>query len=141
MIEMCKKRTEKTGETSSTMERSILCIGCPLGCRLTVVLDDGSVVRVSGNACKRGDAYARQEAVQPLRRLTGTMRAAGCNRPFSVITDKPVPKELLLACAAELKRHAPEPPIQFGDVVLTNILGTGCQVIATQDCQLPFKSK
>lgn len=117
----------------------MLCIGCPLGCRLTVSLESGEVAEVSGNACKRGYTYARQEAVQPRRMLMGNMRAVGCTRPFSVITDKPVPKEMLLLCAAELKRHTPQPPIRFGDVILQDILQTGCRVIATQDCLPPSK--
>lgn len=117
----------------------MLCIGCPLGCRLTVSLESGEVAEVAGNACKRGYTYARQEAVQPRRMLMGNMRAVGCTRPFSVITDKPVPKEMLLLCAAELKRHTPQPPIRFGDVILQDILQTGCRVIATQDCLPPSK--
>ena len=121
------------------MEQRMLCIGCPLGCRLTVLLEGGEVIQVSGSACKRGETYARQEAIQPSRMLMGNMRAAGCTRPFSVITDKPVQKEMLLLCAAELKRHSPQPPIHFGDVIMQDILKTGCRVIATQDCLPPAK--
>lgn len=117
----------------------MLCIGCPLGCRLSVSMEGGKVIQVSGNTCKRGETYAKQEAIQPRRMLTGNMRAAGCSRPFSVITDKPVPKEMLLLCAAELKRHAPQPPIHFGDVIMQDILKTGCRVIATQDYLPPRK--
>ncbi len=116
------------------MDKSIVCIGCPLGCRLVAVVEGNTVRSVSGNACKRGVAYAKQEAVMPLRVLTGNMRARGCRLPFSVITDKPVPRHMLLACAAELKRHRPAPPIAMGDMVIRDILQTGCNIIATQDC-------
>ena len=120
------------------MNKSIVCIGCPLGCRLTAEIETGSVQRVSGQSCLRGEAYARQEAVRPMRVLTGNMKAAGCQRPFSVTTSKPIPKEMLLACAAELKRHHPQPPVFAGDRVIENILDTGCDVLATQDCPPPF---
>lgn len=104
-----------------------------MGCRLTVEIEDGKAVAIAGQSCKRGVDYARQEAVAPLRVLTGNMKAAGCARPFSVRTDRPVPKEMLRACAQELKRHRPAPPVAMGDIVIENLLGTGCNVVATQD--------
>lgn len=42
-------------------KRELICIGCPMGCPLTVTLDGGAVVTVQGNTCPRGDAYARRE--------------------------------------------------------------------------------
>ena len=36
------------------MERKeLICIGCPLGCNLTVEMDGVQVISVSGNTCKR----------------------------------------------------------------------------------------
>ena len=41
------------------MERKeLICIGCPLGCNLTVEMDGGQVVSVNGNTCKRGENAA-----------------------------------------------------------------------------------
>ena len=34
--------------------RELICIGCPLGCPLTVRMD-GEEISVSGNTCNRGD--------------------------------------------------------------------------------------
>ena len=42
-------------------KRELTCIGCPMGCALTVELDGGAVVSVRGNTCPRGDAYARKD--------------------------------------------------------------------------------
>ena len=47
------------------MERKLTCIICPLGCPLTVELADGKVVKVTGNTCKRGEAYANNECTNP----------------------------------------------------------------------------
>ena len=41
--------------------RELICIGCPLGCPLTVRLE-GDEVEVSGNTCVRGADYAKKEA-------------------------------------------------------------------------------
>ena len=35
-------------------KRELICIGCPMGCPLTVTLDGGAVVTVQGNTCPRG---------------------------------------------------------------------------------------
>lgn len=47
------------------MEQTITCINCPMGCRMTVQVENGQVVSVSGNVCKRGERYAHQECIAP----------------------------------------------------------------------------
>lgn len=117
------------------MTKELVCINCPMGCRMTVTLAGEAVEQVTGNHCKRGSEYAVQEAVRPMRVLTGNMKARGCARPFSVRTSGPIPKAMLLSCAAELKRHHPAPPIALRDVVLSDLCGTGADVIATQSVE------
>ncbi len=39
-------------EVSNKIE--LICIGCPLGCNLTVDMDGSEVVEVKGNTCKKG---------------------------------------------------------------------------------------
>ena len=41
------------------MKQELICIGCPMGCQLTAEVESGVVTQVSGNTCKRGDAYAK----------------------------------------------------------------------------------
>ena len=44
----------------------LTCISCPLGCPLKVETDGaGQVVSVTGNTCKRGEAYGRKEVTAP----------------------------------------------------------------------------
>ncbi|MCI9309348.1 MAG: DUF1667 domain-containing protein, partial [Oscillospiraceae bacterium] len=76
------------------MEKELICINCPMGCRLTAVVEGDRVISVSGNVCPRGDSFARQEAVDPLRVLTSLMRIEGREKPFSVKTSGPIPKRL-----------------------------------------------
>ena len=45
--------------------RELTCIGCPLGCAITVTMDGSTVTAVTGNTCPRGDAYARKEVTNP----------------------------------------------------------------------------
>lgn len=114
--------------------RNLICIGCPLGCPLTVKLDDGTVQSVEGNTCKRGDEYARREVIAPMRNLTTTLPVAGGERStVPVKTVGEVPKPLLLDCVRVLREVKLIAPISAGDIVCANILNTGVDVIATRD--------
>ena len=46
----------------SETTRELTCIGCPLGCPITVTMNDTDVVSVTGNTCPRGDDYARKKS-------------------------------------------------------------------------------
>lgn len=113
------------------MIRELICINCPMGCRMTVTLENGTVTDMTGNTCPRGKDYAIQEATRPLRVLTGIMKAEGCPYPFSVRSDGQIPKDMIRDCAVELKRHHPPLPVAAGDIVIADILGTGVNIIAT----------
>ena len=115
------------------MEKQLVCINCPMGCRLTVTMDGQSVTAVTGNICARGAEYAKQEAVEPLRVLTSLMRIEGREKPFSVKTSAPIPKRLMFDCVQEIFRTRATLPVHVGDVVIANVCGTGCDVISTQE--------
>ena len=75
-------------------ERHLTCIRCPLGCQITVTLDQGEVVKVVGNTCKRGDEYARKEVTNPTRTVTSIVRVTGGDVAMvSVKTRTDVPKD------------------------------------------------
>ena len=116
------------------MERKeLICIGCPLGCNLTVEMDGGQVVSVNGNTCKRGDDYARKELTDPRRIVTSTVPVAGGNRPVvSVKTASDIPKGKIRECLCALKGVTLTAPVQIGDVIVENVADTGVDVIATK---------
>ena len=114
--------------------RILTCIGCPMGCRLTVTLEGGTVTAVAGNTCRRGDEYARREVTAPARVLTTTVPVVGGLRPrVPVKTAGEVPKAMVLACARALAAVEITAPVRAGDVVCRDILGTGVDVIAVRD--------
>lgn len=116
------------------MERKeLICIGCPLSCNLTVEMDGGQVVSVSGNTCKRGDDYARKELTDPRRIVTSTVPVAGGNLPVvSVKTASDIPKGKIRECLCALKGVTLTAPVQIGDVIVENVADTGVDVIATK---------
>lgn len=116
-------------------KRDLVCVSCPIGCAITVELDDnGQVLSVTGNTCKRGDSYARQECTHPERMLTSTVKVEGGRLPVvPVKSAKPIPKELLFDCMTEINNVTVQAPVKIGDVVLENILGTGVNIVATNE--------
>ena len=79
--------------------KELTCIVCPIGCRLHVTLNGDTIDRISGNRCKRGTAYAREECTAPKRVLTTTVPVVGGVCPLvSVKTERAVPKQLIRQC-------------------------------------------
>lgn len=114
-------------------QRELICIGCPLGCALTVQMNQGEVISVSGNTCKRGDTYARKECVNPTRIVTSTVKVTGGELAMvSVKTREDVPKSQIQACMRALRGVSVSAPVHCGDVILENVAETGVDIIATK---------
>lgn len=117
-------------------ERKLICINCPLGCPLTVSIDQGRVVSVSGNTCPRGEAYGRKECTSPTRIVTSTVRVTGGKLPVvSVKTASDIPKDKMKECIAQLKNVSVSAPVHIGDVILENAASTGVSIVATRNCE------
>ena len=114
-------------------QKNLICIGCPLGCQLTVELKNGEIISVAGNTCKRGDDYARKEVTSPTRIVTSTIKVSGGNAPtVSVKTKSDIPKDKIFDCVKSLKEVVVQAPVAIGDVVLSNVAGTGVDMVATK---------
>lgn len=115
-------------------KRELICIGCPLGCPVTVTMEDGQVVKVEGNTCKRGDDYARKEVTNPTRIVTSTvMVEGGKDVTVSVKTRSDVPKGKIFECVKSLKGVVVKAPVHIGDVIVANAADTGVDIIATSN--------
>ena len=115
-------------------KRELTCIGCPMGCPLTVELENGTVTAVYGNTCPRGDAYARKEVTAPTRIVTTTVRVTGgVLAAVSCKTRTDIPKDKIFAVARALKAVTVAAPVAIGQVVLPNAADTGVDVIATKN--------
>ena len=75
------------------MIKEMVCIVCPMSCKLSVEMDDNKVKNVRGNACIRGGKYAREELTNPTRMVTSTVfiKNAALTR-LPVATRSPIPK-------------------------------------------------
>ncbi len=114
--------------------RELTCIGCPMGCQLTVSMENGEVTEVKGNTCQKGDIYARKEVVNPTRIVTSTIRITGGDKErVSVKTASDIPKEKIFEVMKDIDAASVSAPAHIGDVLIKDVAGTGVDVIATRE--------
>ena len=112
--------------------RELTCIGCPMGCQLTAVLENGQVTRVTGNTCPRGREFAVSEMTAPRRTICSTVRTAFPDAPvLPVRVSADIPKDRIFDVMDALKTVTVSERIGRGDVVIPDVLGLGVDVIAT----------
>lgn len=115
-------------------KRELTCIGCPMGCSITVEMEGKDILSVTGNSCKIGDRYARTEVINPVRTLTTTAVVEGGDLPrVSVRTAANVPKGRLAECMKAIGSLRLKAPVAIGDIVLHDVAGTGVDVVATKN--------
>ncbi len=111
--------------------QELICILCPQGCHL--LIDEDNDYKVTGNACPKGVTYGREELLNPVRVVTSTVRTTSDSIPrLSVKTDKAIPKEDIFKAMALLDGIEVQPPINVGQVIVGNILGSDANFVATR---------
>ena len=116
------------------MTRELTCIGCPMGCELTVEVENGEAVSVSGNTCKVGENYAKTEVSAPVRTVTTTAPGEG-GIPVPVKTAQNIPKDKIFEVVKEIKSIQVKLPVSVGTVILTDAAGTGVDIVATKNVE------
>ncbi|MDR3216556.1 MAG: DUF1667 domain-containing protein [Clostridiaceae bacterium] len=108
--------------------KEFVCIVCPNSCKLTV--DDD--LKITGAKCKRGDDFAVKEMTSPVRSVTSTVRTVFAEMPLlPVKTASEVPKNKIFDVMRALAGVTVDKPLKTGDVVLTDVAGTGVNVVST----------
>lgn len=114
------------------MERELVCIVCPRGCRLTVSGEES--LKVTGNSCPRGIDYGIKEVTKPTRVVTSTVKFEGSVRKtLPVKTDGDIPKTLIEQCMKIINSITVQAPIEMDTVLVENVLGTGVNIVATRN--------
>jgi len=115
-------------------EKEIICVSCPMGCRITVQAKEGDIISITGNDCPKGIKYAKEEFINPLRILPTTVKVIGGEFPLvSVKTEKAILKRLLLKAMAEIAEIEVEAPVEIGQVIKDDLIGTGVKLVATRN--------
>lgn len=114
------------------MKKELICISCPIGCRLEAVKKDNGTLEITGNQCPKGEEYAKEEINAPKRIVTTTVRLAGPNRNrVPVRTDKALPLAKIQPLLTELHAMDLSIPIKKGDVIIENFEHSGVNVISS----------
>ncbi len=115
-------------------KKEFVCIGCPLGCNVTVEAEGKEIKSITGNTCPRGADYVTKELTDPRRIVTSLVRVRGGELPVvSVKTAADIPKDKIADCIKVLKDIELHAPVRMGDVVAENVCGSGVNVIATRE--------
>jgi|AGTN01.3.fsa_nt_gi Uncharacterized protein with conserved CXXC pairs len=120
------------------MKREIICISCPVGCRLTAEYTDISDIKITGNMCNRGLEYGKSEIIAPKRPVASTVRISGGEIAMAPVrTSVPVPKNKIFDVLEALKSINLAAPVKRGDAVIKDVLGTGADIIVTRTIKPP----
>ncbi|MDO4482661.1 MAG: FAD-dependent oxidoreductase [Bacillota bacterium] len=119
-----EQRKKSRMESRFNNTEYIICTMCPNGCRI-------NAVDFTGGKCSRGEAYARSEAENPKRILTGSVRIKGTGDIVSVRTDRPVPLNLFREGMRIIGSIDVEAPVGLNQVLAEDFLEKGTRLITT----------
>lgn len=115
--------------------KTITCIICPRGCKLTVSRS-GEKIDVRGYSCEKGLAYGIEEVTNPVRTVTTTVQFKNTSGEMSMLpvrTSAPAPKSLIIDIVRECGKITVSRPVKPGDIIIKNILGCGSDIIASSE--------
>lgn len=117
----------------ATTSEKVICVNCPKGCTLEVNKDGETIVSIL-NGCKRGHEYARQELTDPRRMVATSVRIQNGIHPLMpVYTSAPFPKKRIPELLKTLRQVEVSAPIQMGQPILEDALGTGINILASRE--------
>jgi CxxC motif-containing protein len=121
------------------MRKELICVICPDGCQLQTEIQEGqepTVTDVIGNQCDKGPEWARQEIVNPMRTIASSVLVEQGDFPMvSVRTDSPISLKSIFHVMREIKAVKLKAPVKIGEIVIKNVAGLPCNIIATRDVQ------
>lgn len=118
------------------MNKTFTCIICPNGCEIQAEFEGKALLSVSGNLCPKGAVYVEQEISNPVRNIASSVLVEHGRHPLcSVRLSAPVPKERIMDVMAEIRKITLLAPVHMGDVIISDVLGLGCNVIATRNVE------
>lgn len=113
--------------------KSLVCIVCPNGCMLNVE-GEGNNITVTGNRCKRGEAFAVSEMTNATRTICSTVRTVFPDVPvLPVRVSREIPKNRIFDVMREIANVRLDKRVGREAVIIENVLGLGADIISTSD--------
>ena len=122
------KRKKEQKPLNKDMAKRYTCIVCPACCDLET---DGE--EVNGARCPKGEAFARQEMIAPLRIITTTVRCETSNgvKMVPVKTACPVPLALIIEVMKQVKALRLSEIPAIGTLLKTGSLSESVEWVVT----------
>ncbi len=115
------------------MLKEYTCIMCPRGCDISAQVENEAIILIEGASCEKGTDYVKQELIDPQRNIaTSVLVEAGEFALVSVRLDKPIPKNMIFTVMEIIKKARVKAPIHVGQVLIKNVAGLDCNLIATK---------
>lgn len=115
--------------------KNLVCTVCPNSCNLTVDLNsDGQAEKVIGNRCPRGEEFAKQEILCPMRVLTTTVLCRledGTEEMLPVRSSDSIALDKHCEAMKIIRHTTVKSPVKMGNIIISNILKTNVDIIAS----------
>jgi len=121
-------RLKRLENIANADKNTITCILCPNSCEIDENL--------KGGKCPKGAEYALEEMRAPKRILTSSIKIENEDALVSVRTKTPIPKEMIPEAINKLRQMTVTPPIKCGDLICSDFMLHGIDLIATRDFPL-----
>jgi len=119
------------------LKKDLVCIVCPNGCQVEVLVEETpvlKVIEVRGCSCDKGVAWVEQEIVNPMRTIASSVVVEqGDFKLVSVRTDTSIPLDKIFEVMAVIKRKTVDAPVTINDILIENPAGVACNIIATRN--------
>lgn len=113
-------------------KKELICIVCPVGCKLTVERSGDDYI-IKGGQCKRGNGYAIEELTHPTRMLTSTVKLSNSHHVrLPVHSSAPIPKHLIFEAMKVINTCTVKAPVGTGEALIKNILDTGVDICSSR---------
>jgi CxxC motif-containing protein len=110
----------------------LVCIACPIGCRMSVATKPDGEVTVTGNQCPRGDVYGREEVSAPRRMVTAVVPTDFPAFPYAPVrTDRPLARAMVAPLLERLYSCTACLPLRQGDVLIEDFHGVRVLITRT----------
>lgn len=106
----------------------LICIKCPIGCKMTIKEKPEGGYEVSGNLCPLGEQYAIEEMTSPKRIVTSLVNVN--NKVYPCKTTVEIPKDKIFDVLKEIG-NIKLSSAKIGDVIIKNVLNTGADIVIT----------
>lgn len=115
------------------MKGQFTCVVCPTSCVVNAEWNETELLDTDHAQCKLAWDFIRGEIFDPRRMVTSTVRVDDGDLPLvSVKTEPPVPKAMVFEVMQQLAHVVLKAPVNIGDIVVADVLGTGSNIVATK---------